>query len=715
VFRTANMGRLGNSNSAAMRFFAALLTFLRHEAECHRPPTTRNGKIACIFDKLSSLSPRPAEDTMEAIDAGDVPLERVVHQLFSDVGLEKLIGNHGVACFVLARSGLIPDFYEQLIRNVGTIDATTRHHIAFIVFYGKKSSILRQPRGEHRLYEHHLAGLSASTEPGVRISEHGNGDDPAELAFNHALSEKLRFAARTVSLDQMERSMDIATSVIMDRFQVSEALLPCLLFVDGKRPHASRLVRLSPDETIKSLHRSVLAPLSDEFRDLQAYWKQRDTIAGHAWEKSQALALLAGYPKKLSELEQSLSLAKSQDAASSEKLTGLKNERDALNAICRTCETAKTLAERIALIPPTAEQYADIQDISRRLVALETEKRNTFSLTLTDEQRQSLATLSSSIRRLRGKLGTLAGMPFSKAKDRLLRVEKDIHSIERLQTQHSIMRKIAQLNKVKADAERQVIRLNEFDEEAHRIQTDENRKALRARGYGDEVLKADRPSAIDVVKTLVDQHRIGMPALPTNDGEELLKILFLAANPRTTTRLDLEGELSAIEKELEAVKHREKITFVARHAVKPDDLVKYIRVEEPDIVHFSGHGTSGGIVLRNEAGTYQIVEGIALTRLLKGRGVKLVILNACFSDNQAQPLSTSADTVIGTTREVGDEAARRFSVAFYRTLGNGHSVGEAFRDGGDAVVIHNLIDVYKIVGDVDAKYVSATQFGQSPG
>jgi hypothetical protein len=47
---------------------------------------------------------------------------------------------------------------------------------------------------------------------------------------------------------------------------------------------------------------------------------------------------------------------------------------------------------------------------------------------------------------------------------------------------------------------------------------------------------------------------------------------------------------------------------------------------------------------------------------------------------------------------VDDEAARRFSVAFYRTLGEGHSIGDAFRDGGDAIALYNLDDVYRMIG-----------------
>jgi hypothetical protein len=74
---------------------------------------------------------------MEIVNAGDVPLGSIIHRLFSEKGLEQLVGQRGTACFVLARSALIPDFYQKLIQNIDTIDGTTRDYIAFIVFYGR--------------------------------------------------------------------------------------------------------------------------------------------------------------------------------------------------------------------------------------------------------------------------------------------------------------------------------------------------------------------------------------------------------------------------------------------------------------------------------------------------------------------------------------------------------------------------------------------------
>ena len=187
----------------------------------------------------------------------------------------------------------------------------------------------------------------------------------------------------------------------------------------------------------------------------------------------------------------------------------------------------------------------------------------------------------------------------------------------------------------------------------------------------------------------------------------MMKILFLAANPFQTSRLDLEEELRSLEQELRAVKFRDAITLIARHAIRPDDLLRHVRADKPNVIHFSGHGSTTGIILRADSGDgYQEVEGASLSRFLKDRGVDLVVLNACYSRGQAHMMHDVVKTVVGTTDAVGDEAARRFTVAFYRSLGDGLSIREAFRDGGDAVALHGLIDVFHCDGELDLPLVS---------
>ena len=57
--------------------------------------------------------------------------------------------------------------------------------------------------------------------------------------------------------------------------------------------------------------------------------------------------------------------------------------------------------------------------------------------------------------------------------------------------------------------------------------------------------------------------------------------------------------------------------------------------------------------------------------------VRLVVLNACFSDAVANEVRGVVDCVVGMSAAIGDEAARAFSVGFYRALGYRCSVGNA--------------------------------------
>jgi hypothetical protein len=184
-----------------------------------------------------------------------------------------------------------------------------------------------------------------------------------------------------------------------------------------------------------------------------------------------------------------------------------------------------------------------------------------------------------------------------------------------------------------------------------------------------------------------------------------MRILFLAANPTTTLSLDLEEELRSLQRELTSATYREQITCVAGHAVRPDDLIRHVRDVRPNVVHFSGHGDSGGILLRDESGVDVTVSGSSLERFFKDRDVELVVLNSCYSEQQAKSIRNSVKAVVATSDAVDDAAARRFTTAFYRALGNGFSIKEAFRDGGDAVDLHGLENVFICDGELTLKFV----------
>jgi hypothetical protein len=72
--------------------------------------------------------------------------------------------------------------------------------------------------------------------------------------------------------------------------------------------------------------------------------------------------------------------------------------------------------------------------------------------------------------------------------------------------------------------------------------------------------------------------------------------------------------------------------------------------------------------------------------------VRLVVLNACYSDDQAEALLTAVDCVVGMTGAIGDDAARSFAVALYRALGNRRSVADALQHAVATLAAKQLPD-----------------------
>jgi hypothetical protein len=174
-----------------------------------------------------------------------------------------------------------------------------------------------------------------------------------------------------------------------------------------------------------------------------------------------------------------------------------------------------------------------------------------------------------------------------------------------------------------------------------------------------------------------------------------IKVLFLASNPIDTKSLRLDLEIREISEKIRASSGREFIDLISIWAVRPDDLMQAFNEHHPDIVHFSGHGTnSEGIILEDKNGKSKLVEKKAIKKLFQvfSGNIRLVVFNACFSYEQAHCLTEFIDCTIGTYKAVGDQAAITFAASFYRAIGFGHSVQEAFDQGKAALAIDGITD-----------------------
>ena len=168
----------------------------------------------------------------------------------------------------------------------------------------------------------------------------------------------------------------------------------------------------------------------------------------------------------------------------------------------------------------------------------------------------------------------------------------------------------------------------------------------------------------------------------------MIKILFLASNPSDTTRTIFDEEHRAIDSALHKANLRDRFLLIAHFAVRRDDLQELLLRHRPHIVHFSGHGSSSGaIVLVDKFDRGVMVEPAALKQLFSilKDNIQCVILNACYSEAQAQAINEHINYVIGISREVNSESAIQFAEGFYRALGYGKSYGDAFNLGQNAI------------------------------
>lgn len=172
-----------------------------------------------------------------------------------------------------------------------------------------------------------------------------------------------------------------------------------------------------------------------------------------------------------------------------------------------------------------------------------------------------------------------------------------------------------------------------------------------------------------------------------------IRILFLAANPKDTHSLRLDEEIRSIDISLRQAEFRDRFDIKQHWALRVTDLQGYLLRHRPDIVHFSGHGSPlSEIILEDNNGKSHPVSPRALSQVFSvlKDNVRCVVLNACYSEHQAQAIAQHIDCVVGMSKAIGDTAAISFAAAFYQALGYGRNVKTAFDLGCAQIDLENL-------------------------
>lgn len=160
---------------------------------------------------------------------------------------------------------------------------------------------------------------------------------------------------------------------------------------------------------------------------------------------------------------------------------------------------------------------------------------------------------------------------------------------------------------------------------------------------------------------------------PSAKPKNLTKILFMAANPKNAQSLDLNTEYRTLQQEMRQGSKRDKFEWLM--PVFSTTLTEMMRGlnQQPQIIHFSGHGLNKGLLIEDENAYAQVISNEMLALLFKElKGiVQIIVLNSCYSSAQAKFLSQLGCYVVGYNTPVGDNVAQSFAKGFYLGLSDG--------------------------------------------
>lgn len=176
---------------------------------------------------------------------------------------------------------------------------------------------------------------------------------------------------------------------------------------------------------------------------------------------------------------------------------------------------------------------------------------------------------------------------------------------------------------------------------------------------------------------------------------EKLRVLYLMANPEaddvttvdpdgtitTVSRyLRLQHEVREVQRSLRGAKYRDLVApLELRPAATVEDLVDAMNDVRPHLVHFSGHGSSEGVVLDDgdlENPGSLPVDFDLLARVLAATDSppRVLVLNACQTLAGAEILLPAVPVVVAMADSIDDTAAIGFARRFYAAIASAQSV-----------------------------------------
>lgn len=177
-----------------------------------------------------------------------------------------------------------------------------------------------------------------------------------------------------------------------------------------------------------------------------------------------------------------------------------------------------------------------------------------------------------------------------------------------------------------------------------------------------------------------------------------LNVLYLMANPDENHALRVDVEIRQVLEAVRGSKFRDNVNIHQSPAADLNSIINGLNDHTPRIVHFSGHGYSGGVAV--DHAEVRRPGGKVVTFDLLGKAFasvdlppEVVVLNACESAGARKALLPSAKVLIVMNDSISDVAATAFASKFYAAIASGQSLKSAFKQGQLAIEAASINEV----------------------
>lgn len=194
--------------------------------------------------------------------------------------------------------------------------------------------------------------------------------------------------------------------------------------------------------------------------------------------------------------------------------------------------------------------------------------------------------------------------------------------------------------------------------------------------------------AMGSMSRTIEDHALRLETL--ENVPEKVTVLYLGTSPEDEVRLRVDAEARDIHEAIRKSDNPQSVAFNDRWAVRQTDLLQVLNETNPDIVHFSGHGAAdGSIVLEDQFGNAVLLDKERLSVVVgaAAKHVKLIVFNACYSDEEADKILRHVDATIGMTDSISDAAAKAFAAQLYSSIGFGLDLQTSFNQARAAVAL----------------------------